>query len=239
MPTATRDQVIGATQAAGIKPSTKGIAARRIANKHVIVNAVNRAIDCADTIHAIVTARDSGDPATAEIANRLMANKEFVKAMIASVESILSDVKKAAAAAPKAAPVVTHGVGPDYPEGDEPVDPTAGSGLPGTDAAGAYTVAHLMRDLEAQNHAATMARKSPRMGMDAANDRAASMQFLPAWDSNVWSDAARRAFRERANSDGTAAAHMARAGDLPAAGMRGTTAAEETEAAMRRLEGGA
>ena len=197
-----RDQVIGATQAAGIKPSVKGIAA----NKHVIVNAVKRAIDHADSIHAIVSARDSGDPATAEIANRLLNNKEFVRAMIASVESILSDVKKAAGAKPAAVAAATHQAGPDYPEAD--VQPTNGSGLPGTDSrlTGPYAVAHLIRDLKAQNSA--VARLALKVGMDAAMEKVHSSPLIPPWDSPVWTVEARMAYRARALGDGVAAAHI-------------------------------
>lgn len=140
-----RDQVMGKTQAAAVKPTTVGIARTKM-----IINAVQRGIDCADTVHTLITARDSGDPHSQEIANRLMANKEFVKAMIAAVESILADVRKAAAAQPAPAPVGAEPTagrpqpegsalnGQDYPEANSPNNPhdpekDKGSGLRGTD----------------------------------------------------------------------------------------------------------
>ena len=200
---AIRDQVIGATQAAGIKPSVKGIAAKRV------INAVNRAIDAADSIQTIFSARDGGDPATAEIANRLMANKEFVRAMIASVESILSDVKKVAAeSAPTAKPAAAAAPAPD----DEGVK-YAGGGS-GTDArlTGPYRVPDLMRDIKAQNDA--VAKLAPKIGLDAAMAQVGASPLIPNWQSPVWTTEARKAYRARALSDGSAAAHIGMDVDL-------------------------
>jgi hypothetical protein len=215
----SKDQILGKTQAAGLKPAVNGIAARRLAGL------ASRAVGVADAVGAILAARDSGDPALTAIAAKLLENKEFIRSMISAVEEIKASIKQPAAktdTAPAATIKPTSQVGPNYEESDSPnnqPDPERGSGLPGTDSAaapGSYSVTHLMRDLEASNHAAVMAAQSnPKMSMDAAAAAATAMQFIPAWGSNTWDESARQHFRDRASYDGAAAAHIAKAGDLP------------------------
>ncbi|MDM0074425.1 hypothetical protein QTH90_08535 [Variovorax sp. J2P1-59] len=233
MPKFVRDQVtpsiVGKTQALGIKPSTAGIASRRIDARR-ISRAVRRGMDAATMIGDLLDAHTGNDPAAQEIANRLLANKEFLRAMLASLEMVRDEVK-ASIANRKAAP---HGA--DYPESLSPNhQPIQGSGLPGTDVLGTfstYTKDMMLRDLATQNAAA--ARIAKTAGMDAAEAAVARTPLIPPWDSNVWTEDARAAFRKRAEVDGFALAHIAAAGD--GIGMRNDTMVkEETESAMARL----
>lgn len=205
-----RDQIVGKTQAAGRAPSVNGIASRRLAGL------VNRAMGVADAVSTILAARDSGDPVNAAIAAKLLANKEFVGAMIAAVEQIKSDVvatKAKPAAEPKTDDVGQ--VGPEHPESD----PEAGSNLPGTDSAAmapvSYTVAHLQRDIAIQNGAAVRIASQSNIGMDAARAKVNASPLVPSWDSPCWTPEARQYLRDRASYDGFAAAHIAKFGDLP------------------------
>ncbi|MEJ8856360.1 hypothetical protein WKW79_17400 [Variovorax robiniae] len=196
-----RDQIIGATMAAGIDPTVYGVARAKM-----MVKAVQRGIDCADTIATIVRARDSADPASQEIANRLMANKEFVKAMAVAVEGILADVKKLAAAQPtaataaaanadpdqtnpNAAPVDQEQHGADYPESpsaNHVDDPKRGSGMPGADAAITGTFATYLAD----NAAPDIERRAAQ----SADAEAAANRRTAVASANTPEDKTRAAF---------------------------------------------
>ena len=200
-----RNQVLGKTQAAGLSPTAKGIASNRIEGF------VRRAVGAADALHTVLAARDSGDPAAAAIATRLLENPEFIRALITAVEKLKADIT-AAKAEPKGGDFMEEGNSPNHRPSNN------GSGLPGTDGArttapGSYTREHLMRDIAIQNNA--VAQLSAKTGMDAARAQVAASPLIPAWDSSVWTPEARQAFRDRASYDGAAAAILKKAGDLP------------------------
>lgn len=217
-----RDQTIGIR---AVNPSVSGIANER---RKRITHAMKRAVAAADTICAVVTARDSGEDEAKKLAQMLLNSPEFTGAMIKSLRSLLAELEaavpaskpndKPASADPDPAnPEGIHG-GADNPESPSPNnvdDPKRGSGMPGADSGtlpGSYSEAHLIRDLATQNAAAV--KLALHVGTDAANARVADDPLVPAWDSPVWSAEAREAFRARAAGDGWAAAHMR--GEVPA-----------------------
>lgn len=218
---ATRDakgevvpSIVGKTQALGIKPSTAGIASRRIDDRR-ISRAVRRGMDAANVIDTLITARDSDDSASVEIANRLLANKEFLRAMLSSLEKVRDEVKASMPAAGAGEPETEKHGGPDYPESPSPNHrPTSGSGLPGTDSrqTGPYTKQHLIRDLATQNGA--VARLALKVGMDAAISQVNASPLVPPWTSPVWTNEARQYLNVRASYDGWARQHIDTVGDL-------------------------
>lgn len=209
-----KDQIVGKTSAAGLRPAVNGIAGRRLAGLTA------RAMGVADAIGSIIAARDSGDPTSEAIAAKLLENKEFIRSMIAACEQIKAEIPAAAAA--KDEPASETPAGTPNGNGLEE-DPTSanhqkarGSGLPGADsrnAPGSYTVAHLQSDLATQNSA--VVQLAAKSGMDSARAAVAANPLIPAWDSNVWSPDARQAFKDRASYDGVAAEHLRRFGALP------------------------
>ena len=205
-----RDHIIGRTQAAGRVPTTKGI------GRKSIDGFVKRAMDMAHVLDSVLEAKQSGDPASVAIAEKLMANPEFVGALLNAVKKLKAEVDAEPSAAAAKPDHVDTGNGLE--EGNSPNhQKSRGSGLPGADSRnvpGSYTVAHLQSDLATQN--AAVAQLAAKSGMDSARAAVAASPLIPAWDSNVWSPEARQAFKDRASYDGAAAEHLKRFGVLPA-----------------------
>ncbi|MFM0035967.1 hypothetical protein [Paraburkholderia strydomiana] len=74
----------------GVTPSTIGIAA-----KARLANAAKRAIVAADAIGSLIAARDGDDPQAADMAKKLMANKEFRSALAKALGKIHSEIIEA------------------------------------------------------------------------------------------------------------------------------------------------
>lgn len=151
---AAADQVVGKTQAAGVNPTVKGIAGRRLAAL------LKRSIDVADALTGILKARDSDNPQAAAFANSVLANPNFCRAFGILLDLLRDDIAAAAggsggntdpgqnaeaepspdAAKPAGGWAVSDptapGADPDEVESAETVARSGGgSKLPGTDAA--------------------------------------------------------------------------------------------------------
>jgi hypothetical protein len=192
-----------------VNPSTVGTAnAKRniatvakpagVINKKRVAAAAATVTRVLTAITAVHDAANSTDPALQAYADKLLNNPKFMAALSAAVQEV-SDGLSAAHAHPDAGPNAS------------PNNRT--SAIPGMDhrrdmAPGSYTVADMHRDLADENQAVEMAlKRNPSAGRQAAAD--ASVQVVPAWDSALWSQEARKAYRELGMYNGKINARIA------------------------------
>jgi hypothetical protein len=215
-----------------IIPKVKGLADVRMRNAANKISNVVDAIELAGN-----TARDPSSP-DQDFARDLFSDPRFLRLLSSELEQISSlvtqycseqkpavnqDLTSPADPRPdlegKLPSMAREGGGAKPEENFDPQDTTTkmngADGMPPT-APNSFTVKHLERALEVRNFAPHYhLSKNPKIGLDAARKAVSELQFVPAWDSNVWQEETRRDYRARAITNGEIARHLAQFGVEP------------------------
>jgi hypothetical protein len=223
----------------GLLPSTQGTQGIQDVR---LYGAAKRTGDIVSALETVDSAANGSDPDLAAYAQELLQDPRFLKCISEQLTAISAAIQSAhpAAANAGAAPAANtdptaenpdpaaeselpsmarEGGGAKPEENFDPQDTTTkmngADGMPPT-APNSFTPKHLERALEVRNFAPHYhLSKNPHVGMDAARQAVSQMQFVPAWDSNVWTDAARADYRARAITNGEIARHLAQFGVEP------------------------